>query len=142
MHKTIWLIAAALACSPRAQAQTPPAPPGGNPGRGLMVMAPGCSYQLHAQRIRVGENLPASMSLRNTGQWCGGSFGFSGVSPNGARVVGQPRHGELRMKVVDNGVMFIYRPAAGYQGDDGFRITMPSGSGYDLNLATSVSVER
>ena len=45
------------------------------------------------------------------------------------------------MKVVDGGVVFVYRPGAGYQGWDRFRITMPSGNGYDFNLAASVSVE-
>ena len=78
MYRTIWLIAAALACAAHAQAQTSLAPSGANPGRGLVVMAPGCSFQFHARRIRVGENVPASMSLRNTGQWCAGSIGFPG----------------------------------------------------------------
>ncbi len=141
MYRTIWLVFAALACAPHVQAQTSLAPPGANPGRGLIVMAPGCTFQLHAQRVRVGESLPARMSLRNTGQWCAGSVGFSGVSSRGTRIVDQPSHGELRIKVVDNGVLFIYRPGAGYQGSDGFRITMPSGNGYDLNLAASVNVE-
>ena len=104
-------------------------------------MAPGCSFQFHHGRIRAGDNIPASMSLRNTGQWCVGSIGISGPSSAGARVVDQPNHGELRMRVVDGGVVFVYRPGAGYRGSDRFLISMPSGGGYDYNLAASVTVD-
>ncbi len=81
------------------------------------------------------------MSLRNTGQWCVGSIGMSRSSSAGTRVVDQPNHGELRMKVVDGGVVFVYRPGSGYQGSDRFLISMPSGGGSDYNLAASVSVD-
>lgn len=104
-------------------------------------MAPGCLFQFHAGRIRAGDNIPASMSLRNTGQWCMGSIGLSGVSSSGARIVDQPNHGELRMNVVGGGIIFVYRPAPGYRGSDRFLITMPSGNGYEYNLAASVTVD-
>ena len=104
-------------------------------------MAPGCSFQFHHGRIRAGDNIPASMSLRNTGQWCLGSLSLSDSSTNGARIVDQPSHGELRMRILPNGIVFIYRPLADYQGSDRFRITVPSGFGLEYNLATSVSID-
>lgn len=66
---------------------------------------------------------------------------MSGPSSSGARIVDQPSHGELRLKVVDGGVVFVYRPGAGYQGSDRFLIALPSGGGSDYNLAASVTVD-
>lgn len=142
MTKTLLPIAAAVvlvASAAFAHAQTPP--PGADSGRGLMVMAPGCWFQFHHGRIRAGDNIPASMALRNTGQWCLGSIAVSGASSSGARVVDAPNHGELRLKVVDGGVVFVYRPGPGYQGSDRFLISLPSGGGSDFNLAASVTVD-
>jgi len=115
MNKILCLVVAVTLAGfgATALAQTPP-PAANNPGRGLMVMAPGCSYQMHNRRFRVGENMPATMSLRNTGEWCMGSVGMSGVAANGAHVVDQPDHGELRVKTIPAGVVFVYRPSPGY----------------------------
>lgn len=141
MFKTPWLIVVCLALVtrvPLAQAQNPP--PAANPGRGLIVMAPGCLFQLIGRRSRAGENIPANMSLRNTGQWCAGSLVLSVTSGSGARIVDRPNHGELRMGSVSGGIMFIYRPGPGYQGSDSFLIAVPAAGGYDFNLAASVTV--
>ena len=100
-----------------------------------MVMAPGCLFHADMVRIRPGNNIPGRTSLRNTGQWCAGSIGMSGVSSSGARIIAQPSHGELRMKIVEGGIIFIYRPGAGYQGSDGFLIAVALGvGGYDYKL--------
>ena len=141
MYKTPRLIVAILAlvtCVSLAQAQTPP--PAANPGRGLIVMAPGCVFRLDARRIHAGQSIPADMSLHNTGQWCAGSLTMSASSGSGARIVDRPNHGELRMGPISGGIMFIYRPGPGYQGSDSFLIALPAGGGYDYNLVASVTV--
>lgn len=103
-------------------------------------MAPGCLFRLNGRRARAGENIPANMSLQNTGQWCAGSLAMSTVSGSGARIVDQPNHGELRIVPVSGGIVFLYRPGSGYQGSDRFLIAVPAGAGYDFNLAASVTV--
>ncbi len=81
------------------------------------------------------------MAVRNTGKWCFSGFGFSGVSAQGSRVVDRPSHGDLRLLVRDRGIVFGYRPAPGYAGSDSFLITLPSGTGYEFNLAVTVHVK-
>lgn len=143
MYKTISLIAVAfafIAGATLARAQTP-LPAAVNPGRGLIVMAPGCLFQADTVRIRPGDNIPGRMSLRNTGQWCMGSIGMSEASSRDARILTPPNHGELRMQIGDRGVVFIYRPVPGYQGSDRFMIAVASVGGADYNLAASVTVD-
>ncbi len=90
--------------------------------------------------IRPGDNVPIHMAVRNAGKWCFSGMRFSGTSTQGSRLVDNAAHGEVRLLVRDEGLIFGYRPAPAYAGPDSFLITMPSGTGYDFNLAVTVAV--
>ncbi len=101
---------------------------------------PGCVIRNHSGMVRPGDNVPIGMVVRNDATWCFTGFRFSGTSPAGSRIVEPAEHGEVRLLLRGGGIVFAYRPTPGYAGPDGFLITMPSGAGYDFNLAITVRV--
>lgn len=141
MRRSIRFAGAALAMAAglAACATTPSAPPG-QAAKADPPPDPNCVVQSHGHSFRPGDNVPIHMAVRNTGRWCFGGFGFSGVSPQGSRVVDSPAHGEVRLLVREDRILFGFRAHAGYAGSDSFLITMPSGLGDEINLAVTVVV--
>ncbi len=90
--------------------------------------------------LRPGTNVPLHMVLVNTGAWCFSGFGLSGVDTSGSTLVNHPSAGEVRVLPERGGVAFGYRPKPGFAGSDDFLIAMPTGFGYEINLAVSVTV--
>lgn len=102
---------------------------------------PGCEVELLTHRFFAGSNVLMTMHVANTGRWCFGGLGLSGVTSSGTRIIDQPAHGQLRLMVREAGVAFGYRPAANYAGSDRFLIRMPGVvGGYETNVAVTVHV--
>jgi len=101
---------------------------------------PLCHAYMHAGRIRPGDNLPVAMEVKNTGRWCFNGFGWSGDTVEGSSIAAKPDHGEVRLIVRGNSLLYGYRPGPGFSGHDSFLIEVPSGIGESVNLAISGQV--